>query len=288
MKAKVFKYKSDGNTVVAPYMELEPYAENVYLSLSRKNEYGNEDDDCFHVVCRIENVYFSSGQYSRRFLKGEGCREEAATYCRNWIADTLQSAERGAFVNLISVRVFEALGLDTTPLVQAREEYKRIQEQKRREQKEKEAEERRVQEEQHRKYSINSLVYWVTYVHNVVYSFYRSMIYCYINSTQRCAGSIVIDIIPTNGADKRKFFPFAPYFPVTNVIKRYFYPYFPAIIGIKGYSFPYFPYLSGIMKIKTALYSLFSRLDWHKTVVFPCLGEIYEGIRSLSWEIPVT
>ena len=143
MKAKVFKYKSDGNTVVASYMELEPYAKNVYLSLSRKNEDGNEDDDCFHVVCRIENVYFSSGQYSRRFLKGEGCREEAATYCRNWIADTLQSAERGAFVNLISVRVFEALGLDTTSLVQAREEYKRIQEQKRREQKEKEAEERR-------------------------------------------------------------------------------------------------------------------------------------------------
>ena len=146
----------------------------------------------------------------------------------------------------------------------------------------------KFREGQDSKYSINSLVYWVTYVHNVVYSFYRSMIYCYINSTQRCAGSIVIDIIPTNGADKRKFFPFAPYFPVTNVIKRYFYPYFPAIIGIKGYSFPYFPYLSGIMKIKTALYSLFSRLDWHKTVVFPCLGEIYEGIRSLSWEIPVT
>ncbi len=60
MKAKVFKYKSDGNTVVASYMELEPYAKNVYLSLSRKNEDGNEDDDCFHVVCRIENVYFSS------------------------------------------------------------------------------------------------------------------------------------------------------------------------------------------------------------------------------------
>lgn len=52
---------------------------------------------------------------------------------------------------MISVRVFEALGLDTTSLVQAREEYKRIQEQKRREQKEKEAEERRVQEEQHQR-----------------------------------------------------------------------------------------------------------------------------------------
>ena len=149
MKAKVFKYKSDGNTVVAPYMELEPYAENVYLSLSRKNDYGNEDDDCFHVVCRIENVYFSSGQYSRRFLKGEGRREEAAAYCRNWIADTLQGAERGAFVRLISIRVFNALGLDTAPLLQAREAYKRKQEQKRREREEKEAEERRAREEQH-------------------------------------------------------------------------------------------------------------------------------------------
>ncbi len=151
MKAKVFKYKSDGNTVVAPYMELEPYAENVYLSLSKKDEYGNGDEDCFHVVCRIENVYFSSGQYSRRFLNGEGRREEAATYCRKWVADTLQDAERGCFVKSLSIRVFEALGLDATPLRQARETYQRKQEQKRREQKEKEAEERRVREEQHQR-----------------------------------------------------------------------------------------------------------------------------------------
>ncbi len=114
MKAKVFKYRSDGipswlliwNWSRTPRMYISP--------VEKKNEYGNEDDDCFHVVCRIENVYFSSGQYSRRFLKGEGCREEAATYCRNWIADTLQSAERGAFVNLISVRVFLKLS-DLTP-----------------------------------------------------------------------------------------------------------------------------------------------------------------------------
>ena len=72
MKAKVFKYKFDGNTtVVAPYMELEPYAENVYLSLSTKNEYGNVSEDIFHVVCKIENVFFSCGQYSRRFLDKE-------------------------------------------------------------------------------------------------------------------------------------------------------------------------------------------------------------------------
>lgn len=36
MKTKVLKYKFDGNTIVAPYMELEPYAENVFISLARK------------------------------------------------------------------------------------------------------------------------------------------------------------------------------------------------------------------------------------------------------------
>ena len=71
MKAKVLKYKFDGNTVVAPYMELEAYAENIYLSLSDKNEYGNENYDYFHVVCKVENIYFSCGQYSREMLGRE-------------------------------------------------------------------------------------------------------------------------------------------------------------------------------------------------------------------------
>ena len=53
MKAKVLKYKFDGNTIVAPYMELEPYAENVFISLARKNEYGNESEDSFHAFSRL-------------------------------------------------------------------------------------------------------------------------------------------------------------------------------------------------------------------------------------------
>ena len=78
MKAKVLKYKFAGNTIVAPYMELEPYAENVFISLARKNEYGNESEDSFHVICKIGDVHFSCGQYSRRILDKEGHREEAA------------------------------------------------------------------------------------------------------------------------------------------------------------------------------------------------------------------
>ena len=148
MKTKVLKYKFDGNTVVAPYMELEPYAENVYVSLSKKNEYGNESEDYFHVVCKINNVYFSRGQYSRRDLDREGSREEAAANCRNWIANTLENAKNGGYVSKLAIRVFRELGLDSAPLVQAREAYVKNQEQRRMEWKRKEEEERKHKEAQ--------------------------------------------------------------------------------------------------------------------------------------------
>ena len=146
MKAKVLKYKFDGNTIVAPYMELEPYAENVFISLARKNEYGNESEDSFHVICKIGDVHFSCGQYSRRILDKEGHREEAATYCKNWIENTLKDAEDGKIIPLLSVHVFNALGLDSTPLVQAREKYAKRQEEKRLERKRKEEQERKEKE----------------------------------------------------------------------------------------------------------------------------------------------
>lgn len=146
MKTKVLKYKFDGNTVVAPYMELEAYAENVYLSLSKKNKYGNDHEDIFHVVCKIENVYFSYGQYSRRILGNEEHKKKIVGYCKNWIADTLRDAENEKHIPILSIRVFEKLGLDTAPLLQARETHLKRQEQRRLEEKEKE-EERRRQEE---------------------------------------------------------------------------------------------------------------------------------------------
>ena len=146
MKAKVLKYKFDGNTIVAPYMELEPYAENVFISLARKNEYGNESEDSFHVICKIGDVHFSCGQYSRRILDKEGHREEASAYCKNWIENTLKDVEDGKIIPLLSVHVFNALGLDSTPLVQAREAYEKRQEEKRLERKRKEELERKEKE----------------------------------------------------------------------------------------------------------------------------------------------
>lgn len=72
MKAKVLKYKFDGNTIVAPYMELEPYAENVFISLARKNEYGNESEDSFHVICKIGDVHFPADSIHAEFLTKRG------------------------------------------------------------------------------------------------------------------------------------------------------------------------------------------------------------------------
>lgn len=64
------KYKFDGNTIVAPYMELEPYAENVFISLARKNEYGNKSEDSFHVICKIGDVHFPADSIHAEYLKG--------------------------------------------------------------------------------------------------------------------------------------------------------------------------------------------------------------------------
>ena len=57
MKAKVLKYKFDGNTVVAPYMELEAYAENIYLSLSDKKG-GTKRKTC-QVLQKLDCEYAS-------------------------------------------------------------------------------------------------------------------------------------------------------------------------------------------------------------------------------------
>lgn len=58
----------------------------------------------------------------------------------------MQDVEKGSYIQLLAVRVFEALGLDSTPLVQAREVHAKKQEQKRLEQKRKDEEDRKLEE----------------------------------------------------------------------------------------------------------------------------------------------
>ena len=75
-------------------------------------------------------MYFSLVvNISRRFLDKEERKEITAAYCKNWITNILQDLEKGVHISLLSIRVFEALGLDTAPLLQAREAYLKRQEQ---------------------------------------------------------------------------------------------------------------------------------------------------------------
>lgn len=55
----------------------------------------------------------------------------------------MKDAEDGKIIPLLSVHVFKELGLDPTPLVQARETYAKRQEEKRLERKRKEEQEKR-------------------------------------------------------------------------------------------------------------------------------------------------
>lgn len=83
MKAKVFKYKFDGNTVVAPYMELEPYAENVYLSLSTKNEYGNESEDIYNPQIQISAESETKRSIFREKDKTKRSKKESAQHSKS-------------------------------------------------------------------------------------------------------------------------------------------------------------------------------------------------------------
>lgn len=152
MKANVIKYKQDGNTVTTSYMELELYAENVYISLCEKDRFGDDSLDLFYVVCCVSDVYFTCGRFVRRILDEEGKREASEAFCRNWIANTLLCAKSGGFVNLIAVRVFESLGLDTTPLLQAREDSKALREKERLAEEEQEKKRKAEEERAHQQY----------------------------------------------------------------------------------------------------------------------------------------
>lgn len=71
------------------------------------------------------------------------------------------------------------------------------------------------------KYSINSLVYWVTYVHNVVYSFYRKRLLNYILCIR-----FFIEVHSIVSASR--FFHMPTYLRVVIECQSRFFPFFPA------------------------------------------------------------
>ncbi len=145
MKIKVLKYKSDGNTLVAPYMDLHPLVENVFISLSEKDKYGYANNDWFYVIFKIENVYFVYEQNNRAKIEEKKYQLSIVEHYSNWIQKVVEAAQQEQYIRLLDIKVFEGLGLDTTLLHKSRNLYLQRKEEREKEYK------RKMEEEQKEK-----------------------------------------------------------------------------------------------------------------------------------------
>lgn len=146
MKTKIIKYDKSGNKIVNAFLELEPVAENVFKAFYQPAEYGGSSQDLFTVVFRINEVYFSIGNTSRAYIECDENCKRLAERCRTWIQDVMESVARHDYIRMLEIRVFEMLGMDTSPLWQSRE----IAENRRKEEarlREKKAREERIRRE---------------------------------------------------------------------------------------------------------------------------------------------
>lgn len=148
MKTKIIKYDKSGNKIVNAFLELEPVAENVFKAFYQPAEYGGSSQDLFTVVFRINEVYFSIGNTSRVYIECDENCKRLAERCRTWIQDVMESVARHDYIRLLEIRVFEMLGMDTSPLWQSREiaENRRKEEDRLREEKAREERIRREKE----------------------------------------------------------------------------------------------------------------------------------------------
>lgn len=146
MKTKVLKYDFTGNKVVTGYMELQPLAENIYTALAEKNEYGNTGEDVLYIVFKVNNTYFVYHRTYRGTIERENYLSDITECCRNWTGNILEAARQQKYIRLLEIRVFEEAGLDTAPLLQAREAALKRKEEEARERENKKAEEKERQE----------------------------------------------------------------------------------------------------------------------------------------------
>ena len=148
MKTKIIKYDKSGNKVVNAFLELEPVAENVFKAFYQPADYGGPSQDLFTIVFRINEVYFSIGNTSRVYIECDENCKRLAERCRTWIQDVMESVARHDYIRLLEIRVFEMLGMDTSPLWKSREiaENRRKEEDRLREEKAREERIRREKE----------------------------------------------------------------------------------------------------------------------------------------------
>ncbi len=101
MKAKVLKYKFDGNTVVAPYMELEAYAEKHLSLVIGQERIRNENYDYFYVVCKVEkHLFLLRAVFQGNAWKGGTKRKNLSSIAKTGLRICFRMRKTGNHVSL--------------------------------------------------------------------------------------------------------------------------------------------------------------------------------------------
>ncbi len=112
---------STGKKIVSKYSQLTPIGKDVYAALISKSASGKSENDIYSIVFAIDKVFFSVCCVPRRVIDNEECRAKFIEGRSDWCEGVKQAAAENAYIPLLYVRVFELLGEDTAPLLQARE-----------------------------------------------------------------------------------------------------------------------------------------------------------------------
>lgn len=126
MRAKIITCDSTGKKVVSKYSRLTPIGKDVYAAFISKSASGNSESDIYSIVFAIDKVFFSVCYVPRRVIDNEECRTKFIEGRKEWREGVKKAAQDNAYIPLLYVRVFELLGEDTAPLLQARENDMRV------------------------------------------------------------------------------------------------------------------------------------------------------------------
>ncbi|MDR3876604.1 MAG: hypothetical protein Q3X69_02730 [Alistipes sp.] len=126
MRAKIITCDQSGRKIVSKYSQITPIGKDVYAAFVSKSASGNSESDIYSIVFAVEKVFFSVCYVPRRVIDNEECRAKFIEGRKEWREGVKRAAQDNAYIPLLYVRVFELLGEDTAPLLQARENDMRV------------------------------------------------------------------------------------------------------------------------------------------------------------------
>lgn len=123
MKAKVYQYGAypRNNQVVVHTIDIEQLAGDVYCYLIEK-AVTEPENDRLGVVLHIGENYFEFGHCSRRSISIPENMERAKSIATDYEAFVNAEMQNNQPVSVMYMKVYETLGMDTTPLIRYREQ----------------------------------------------------------------------------------------------------------------------------------------------------------------------